>query len=82
MPDPSEVLLETQVCLIKGFESWSAASVPIHVVLCRETYADGHQNKWALMTTQEVADPLKVREDYLRRVDLCSFVVEKSKGKL
>jgi len=69
-PDPSEVLLETQVCLIKGFESWPAASVPIHVVLCRENYADGHQNKWALMTTQEVVDPLKTRENYLRRVDI------------
>ena len=69
-PDPSEVLLETQVCLIKGFNSWSEATVPIHVVLSREIYANGHEQQWGLMTTQEVPDPIKPRENYQRRVDI------------
>ena len=69
-PDPSEVLRETQVCLIKGFNSWTEAKVPIHVVLSREIYDDGHENHWGLMTTQEVADPIKPRENYARRVDI------------
>ena len=69
-PDPSEVLRETQVCLIKGFNSWSEAKVPIHVVLSREIYADAHEQQWALMTTEEVSDPFKPRENYTRRVDI------------
>lgn len=69
-PDPSKDLRETQVCLIKGFNSWKETTVPIHVVLSRDTYADGHEQQWALMTTQEVADPFGPRKNYQRRVDI------------
>ena len=62
-PDPSKVLEETQVCLIKDFNSWSEASVPIHVVLCQESYADDHQQQWGLMTTQEVSDPFRSQRE-------------------
>jgi hypothetical protein len=68
--DPAKVLRETQVCLIKGFNSWEEATVPIHVVLSREVYADGHEQQWGLMTTQEVTDPFSLRENYQRRVDI------------
>jgi hypothetical protein len=56
--------------LIKGFNSWEEATVPIHVVLSREIYVDGHEQQWALMTTQDVADPFGPRENYRRRVDI------------
>lgn len=63
----TELVQKTQLCSIKNFSSWSEATVPIHVVLMRDTYADGHQEGWGLMTTQDFSDPFKPREDYGRR---------------
>ena len=51
-PDPATVLIRTQVCPIQGFNSWSDCGVPINVLLIRETYADQHQDQWALMDTR------------------------------
>ena len=33
----------------------------------RETYADGHQEGWALLTTEDFADPQQPPRDYRRR---------------
>jgi hypothetical protein len=63
-PEPGQVLIRTEVCLIKGFTSWSECTVPIHVLLLRETYADGHQDQWALMTTAQFANPRQLRDQY------------------
>ena len=41
-PDPAQVLEQREYCWIEGFNSWSEAQVPIHVLLMRERYADGH----------------------------------------
>jgi hypothetical protein len=61
-PDPAKVLVGTEICPIEGFTSWSECGVPINVLLIRETYADQHQDQWALMDTR----PLKPqsREQY------------------
>lgn len=63
-PDPAKVLKGTEVCPIEGFKSWSECTVPIQVVLIRETYADGHQEQWALMDTASVRDPVRTVEQY------------------
>jgi hypothetical protein len=65
-PDPATVLVRRELCPIKGFQ-WAQARVPLHVVLLRETYADGHQEGWALMTTEDFADPQQPSRDYARR---------------
>jgi len=66
-PPPNEVVVRRELCPIKGFTSWSAATVPIHVLLLRETYADGHQDGWGLMSTGDFQDPLQPKADYGRR---------------
>lgn len=66
-PDPSEVLQRTEICPIKGFTSWSECTVPIHVLLLRDCYADGHQDQWALMTTADFADPRQPKDQYQLR---------------
>jgi len=53
-PDPAKVLVRTEICPIQGFNSWSECEVPINVLLIRETYADQHQDQWALMDTRPV----------------------------
>ena len=69
-PDPAEVLQEREGCWIEGFNSWTAATVPIHVLLIRERYGDGHVDEWGLMTTRKYREIQKPREDYQLRVKI------------
>lgn len=63
-PPPSQVLERTEVCPIQGFTSWTACTVPIHVLLLRDTYADRHQCDWGLMQTAEITDPRQPKDRY------------------
>jgi len=69
-PAPEETWVRTELCPIKAFTSWSACTVPIHVVLLRDCYADGHQDSWALMTTADFTDPCRPKEQYEWRVKI------------
>jgi hypothetical protein len=69
-PDPAQVLQERELCWIEGFNSWSEAQVPIHVLLSRERYADGQEDQWELMTTRLYGEIQKPREDYGLRVKI------------
>jgi hypothetical protein len=69
-PDPAKVLMHREFCFLKGFNSWGEATVPIHVLLMRERYADGHVDEWGLMTTREYADIQQPRKDYQCRVKI------------
>jgi hypothetical protein len=64
------VLRGVRVCAIKDFNSWSAATVPLHVALLREAYTDGSEEAWALLTTGELGDGWSLRQDYQRRTDI------------
>ncbi|HYV30251.1 MAG TPA: hypothetical protein VEO53_03975, partial [Candidatus Binatia bacterium] len=59
-PPAQECYTHTDYCWIKGFSSWTAATVPIAVVCLRDHYADGHHDDWALMSTSQVAEPLRL----------------------
>lgn len=65
-PDPSTVVMERELCALKGFQ-WAEARVPLHVLVMRETYADGHPEGWALLTTEDFVDPQRPPRDYGRR---------------
>ena len=69
-PDPAQVLEQREYCWIEGFNSWSEAQVPIHVLLMRERYADGHVDQWGLMTTRLYREIPKPREDYQLRAKI------------
>ena len=69
-PDPAKVLVGTEICPIKGFTSWTECTVPIHVLLLRDAYADGHQDQWALMGTADFTDPHQPKAQYDRRVTI------------
>ncbi len=59
-PPAQECYTHTDYCWIKGFSSWTAATVPIAVVCLRDHYADGHHDDWALMSASQVAEPLRL----------------------
>ena len=65
-PAPATVCVRRELCPIKGFQ-WAELRVPLHVVVLRETYADGHQAGWALLTTADFTDPQQPPRDYARR---------------
>ena len=44
--------------------------MPLQVVVLRETYADGHQSGWALMSTEDFADPQRAPAEYARRTTI------------
>lgn len=69
-PPPAEVRVRTEGCAIKGFTSWSEASVPLHVLLLRERFADGHTAEWALMSTRDFAPSRQPQEDYQLRTEI------------
>ncbi len=69
-PDPARVVVRTEICPIKGFNSWSECGVPIHVLLLRETYADGHQDQWALMDTSDFTNPCQPKDQYELRTKI------------
>jgi hypothetical protein len=69
-PPPAQQWQRTQACPIKGFTSWAEATVPMHVLLLRDTYADGHQEDWGLMTTADFIDPFEPMRDYALRTSI------------
>jgi hypothetical protein len=69
-PPPKETRTRTELCLLKGFTSWTECPVPLNVVLVREHYGDGHQDQWALMTTADVTDPAQPKADYSLRATI------------
>jgi len=65
-PHPATVVTARELCPIKGFQ-WAEAPVRLNVVVMRETYADQHQEGWALLSTEDFADPQALPRDYRRR---------------
>jgi hypothetical protein len=66
-PSPADVRTYTEFCALKDFTSWTAATVPIQMVLLRDYYADGHHDDWALVTTSRTAPPLQSLARYGQR---------------
>ncbi len=64
LPPPEKTLVKTEAASLGEFRSWSSCSVPLTVVANRQPYADGHQDIWFLIDTQEVQDPRQTRQDY------------------
>jgi hypothetical protein len=68
--EPERRPMSVQVCAMKDFNSWSTATVPIHVAIFRETYSDNSDDRWGLLTTGELGDGFGRRQDYHRRTDI------------
>lgn len=63
-------LVKTLVAGIHNFTIWQACKVPIHTVISKEIYSDGHEEKWILATTERFSDPREVRGDYKLRTTI------------
>ena len=61
---PEKILVRREAAVIDQFRSWSSCSVPLSVVANKEIYADGHEQIWLLIDTQNVKDPGEKRQEY------------------
>lgn len=69
-PSPEDIVVKREAAAIGHFRSWSSCEIPLTVVANREVYADGHQEMWLLIDTQEVKESGRLREEYHLRTAL------------
>ena len=66
-PPPATVIVKREAAAINEFTSWSSCTVPLTVIANRETYADGHEQTWLLLSTQPMHNPATARQEYYLR---------------
>jgi len=62
--DPKKTLVRSEVAAIPALETFSTCPVPIHAVLNRETYGDGHCEYWMLLDTKPIVSAADIRNEY------------------
>jgi hypothetical protein len=69
-PDPSCVRERTLIARFPGLTSWWDCPVPLTGVYSRDVYADGHEDGWLVVTTNEDWSAGHVRDLYGLRTDI------------
>jgi len=69
-PEPSRVHEKTLIARFPHLTSWWDCPVPLTGVFSREVYADGHEDQWLLVTTNEDWSAHHVRDLYGIRTDI------------
>jgi hypothetical protein len=62
--DPSEVKVRSEIAAVNGLETFSTCPIPLHALVNREIYADGHAEYWVLVDTAPIRDPARTRQTY------------------
>jgi hypothetical protein len=52
------------VAAVADLKTWSSCPLPLHAVVNREIYNDGHREYWVLLDTAPILDPLATRQEY------------------
>ena len=71
-PPPTPKALSTQrvrseVAAVNGLETFSTCPIPVHALVNREVYADGHVDYWVLADTARIRQPAGTRQEYALR---------------
>lgn len=69
-PSPETVKVKEEAGCLSGFESWDSCTIPLSIIYCRDTYADGHRDEWILVDTKKAPDPCQSRSEYGLRVKI------------
>jgi Transposase DDE domain len=69
-PDPSRVRERTLIARFPELTSWWDCPVPLTGVVSRDVYADGHETRWLLVTTNATWSARRVRDLYGLRTDI------------
>ena len=63
-PSSDTVVVKREAAAINEFTSWSSCTGPLTVIANRETYAEGHEQTWLLLSTQFMHNPATARQEY------------------
>lgn len=69
-PDPEKTIVRSEVAVISALKTFSTCPVPIHAVLNREVYGDGHQEYWMLLDTKPIVSAGDTRNEYGLRTSI------------
>ena len=72
-PVPSETVIKTESTAIFGFNSWDTCTVPLNLIINRDTFSDGHFDYWILIDTKPLdglSAALERRQEYSLRTEI------------
>jgi hypothetical protein len=69
-PPPEKTVIRREIAKVSDVRSWSSCTVPLNVVVNRDSYADGHQQVWMLIDTRPGIPPETSRDDYRLRTEI------------
>jgi hypothetical protein len=70
MRTPSPERVRSEVAAVMDLQTLSTCPVPLHAVVNREIYSDGHREHWVLLDTAPIPEPLATREEYGLRTSI------------
>lgn len=59
--------LHSEIAVVEKLETFTTCPVPMHALVNREWYDDGHCEYWVLLDTAPIGDPRRVRQEYQLR---------------
>jgi len=60
----STLRVRSAVAAVNGLETFSSCPIPLHALVNREVYADGHVDYWVLLDTAPIRDSGRIRQEY------------------
>ena len=66
-PDPQALStrrVRSELAAVNGLETYSDCPIPLHALINREVFADGHVDYWVLVDTAPIRDPGRIRQEY------------------
>jgi hypothetical protein len=70
MRTPSPERARSEVAAVMDLKTLTTCPVPIHAVVNREIYSDGHREHWVLLDTAPIPQPLATRQEYGLRTSI------------
>jgi hypothetical protein len=67
---PSPERVRSEVAAVTDLKTLTTCPVPIHAVVNREIYSDGHREHWVLLDTALIPEPLATRQEYGLRTSI------------
>jgi hypothetical protein len=67
---PSPERVRSEVAAVTDLKTLTTCPVPIHAVVNREIYSDGHREHWVLLDTAPIPEPLATRQEYGLRTSI------------
>ena len=62
--DPSKLHVRSEIAVVSRVETFTSCPIPLHVLVNREIYADGHVDYWVLLDTAPIHEPAHTRQEY------------------